>query len=105
MLLRSLLPATALIGALAIAAPAGAATGDAGTPDVCGAVQAEGAMAVLGPYGPLGEYGPHGAKAGQPNPAAGCGTVYSFALPGATVGSFITNNLGVAGQTAPVAGR
>jgi hypothetical protein len=107
MLLRNLLPSTtALIGALAIAAPvATAASGDpvaATTPapsaDVCDGVQSAGPMAVLGPYGPLGDYGPNGALAGQPNPGAACGGAISFALPGATVGSFVNANLSLAGQ-------
>jgi hypothetical protein len=107
MLLRNLLPSTtALISALAITAPvAAAATGDpvAGTTpappaEVCNSVASAGPMAVLGPYGPLGDYGPNGALAGQPNPAASCGGAISFALPGATVGSFVTANLSLAGQ-------
>jgi hypothetical protein len=107
MLPRSLLSSTtALIGALAIAAPvAAAASGDpvaATTPapsaDVCNSVSSAGPMAVLGPFGPLGDYGPNGALAGQPNPAAACGGAISFALPGSTVGSFVTANLSLAGQ-------
>jgi hypothetical protein len=106
MLLRRLLPATtALIGALAIAAPVAAASGapvaatTAAPPaEVCSGVASAGPMAVLGPYGPLGDYGPMGAHAGQPNPAAGCGGAISFALPGFTVGSFVNANLSLAGQ-------
>ena len=106
MLLRKLLPTTtALLGALAIAAPVagadvapGAASGTAApSADVCNAVQAAGPMAVLGPYGPLGQYGVGGALAGQANPAAACGGPISFALPGQTVGSFVTSNLSLAG--------
>jgi hypothetical protein len=105
MLLRLLPATTALIGALAIAAPA---AGASGTPvaattappsaDVCAAVRSAGPMAVLGPYGPLGDYGPNGALAGQANPAAACGGATSFALPGFTVGSFVTANLSLGGQ-------
>ena len=103
--LRKLVPATtALISALAIAAPiasAGAAPAP-GTPasqnDVCSAVRGEGNMAVLGPYGPLGDYGPTGSHAGQVNPAAACGGPISFALPGSDVGSFVTSILSLAGQ-------
>ena len=84
------LPVQQLPGAGAAPAPAPA--------DVCAGVQAAGPMAVLGPYGPLGDYGPNGRFAGQPNPATGCGGVYSFALPGFTVGSFVTANLSLAGQ-------
>ena len=100
MLLRKLLPATtAVIGALAIAAPLAGAQAPAAPPaDVCAGVQSAGPMAVLGPYGPLGDYGPNGALAGQPNPAAACGGPISFALPGMTVGSFVTSNLSIAGQ-------
>jgi hypothetical protein len=106
MLLRRLLPATtALIGALAIAAPVAGANGEpaatatpAPSADVCAGVQSAGAMAVLGPYGPLGDYGPGGSHAGEPNPAAACGGPISFALPGQTVGSFVTSNLSLAGQ-------
>ena len=106
MLQLRLLPATtALIGSLAIVAPvAGAAPAAAPSADVCAQVSAAGPLAVLGPYGPLGAYGPTGAHAGQPNPAAGCGGAIGFALPGQTVGSFITDNLTLAGQapgTAP----
>jgi hypothetical protein len=108
MLLRRLIPTTtALIGALAIAAPvAGAAGGPVPTTtaappaDMCSAVTAAGPMAVLGPYGPLGAYGPTGAQAGQANPATGCGGAISFALPGFTVGSFVNANLSLAGQLA-----
>jgi hypothetical protein len=103
MLLHRLLPATtALIGSLAIAAPVAGASGDPGTTtpapsaDVCAQVASAGPLAVLGPYGPLGDYGPTGAHAGQPNPAAGCGGAISFALPGQTVGSFVTDNLSLA---------
>jgi hypothetical protein len=111
MFLRRLFPTTtALLGALAIAAPvAGAAAPGAdvtATPpaDVCATVQAEGSMAVLGEYGPLGKYGPNGELAGQPNPATGCGGPMSFAFPGFTVGSFVNANLALAGQaTAPPA--
>jgi hypothetical protein len=104
MLLHRLLPATTvLIGSLAIAVPVAGAAGDptttaAASPDVCAAVASEGPMAVLGPYGPLGDYGPMGSHAGQPNPGAGCGGAISFALPGQTVGSFVMDNLGIAGQ-------
>jgi hypothetical protein len=106
MLPRNLLPATtALIGALAIGAPAAGASGGpvAATPappsaDVCDGVRSAGAMAVLGPYGPLGDYGPMGTHAGQANPPAACGGGTSFALPGFTVGSFVTANLSLAGQ-------
>jgi hypothetical protein len=106
MLLRSLpLATTALISALALAAPVAGASGGPAAPtpaappaDVCAAVQSAGPMAVLGPYGPLGDYGPKGALAGQPNPAAACGGAISFALPGSTVGSFVTANLSLAGQ-------
>jgi hypothetical protein len=109
MRLRHLLPsATAVIGALAIAVPAASAnagsvagTTPAPSADVCAGVNAAGPMAILGPYGPLGDYGPNGALAGQPNPAAACGGAISFALPGQTVGSFVTSNLSLAGQ-APV---
>jgi hypothetical protein len=99
---RTLLPAAALIGAIALAAPvaAGADPGaPAAAPDICGAVQAEGPMAVLGPYGPLGDYGPGGSKAGQANPATACGGASSFALPGFTPGSFVIANLSLAGQS------
>jgi hypothetical protein len=100
MFLRTLLPAsTALISTLAIAAPAaGAATTPAAPADVCAGVRSAGPMAVLGPYGPLGAYGPTGSRAGQANPAAACGGAISFALPGFTVGSFVTANLSLAGQ-------
>ena len=110
MFIRRLLPTTtALVGALAIAAPvAGASAGPIGPPavaappaDVCAAVNSEGAMAVLGPYGPLGDYGPTGAHAGQPNPASGCGGAVSFALPGSTVGSYVNSILSLAGQAPP----
>jgi hypothetical protein len=106
MLLHRLIPATtALIGALAIAAPVAGASGTpvATTPasppaDVCAGVRSAGPMAVLGPYGPLGDYGPNGARAGQANPAAACGGAISFALPGLSVGSFVNANLSLAGQ-------
>jgi hypothetical protein len=105
MLLRSLLPSTtALIGALAITAPVAAAATPAPPAEVCDSVSSAGAMAVLGPYGPLGDYGPNGALAGQPNPAASCGGAISFALPGATVDSFVTANLSLAGQVPGAAG-
>jgi hypothetical protein len=55
-------------------------------------------MAVLGPYGPLGDYGPLGANAGQPNPATACGGAISFALPGFTVGSYVSSILSLAGH-------
>ena len=106
MLLRRLLPTTtALLGALAIAAPVAGASGGpvadsataAPSADVCNAVQGAGPMAILGPYGPLGDYGPNGKFAGQPNPGAACGGAVSFALPGQTVGSFVTSNLSLAG--------
>jgi hypothetical protein len=103
--LRKLVPATtALISALAIAAPIAGASADpapASQPsqnDICASVRGEGAMAVLGPYGPLGDYGPTGSHAGQVNPAAGCGGAISFALPGSDVGSFVTSILSLAGQ-------
>jgi hypothetical protein len=103
MLLRRLLPVTtALIGSLAIAAPVAGASGApaaataAPSAYVCTEVAGAGPLAVLGPYGPLGDYGPLGAHAGQPNPAAGCGGATSFALPGQTVGSFVTDNLSLA---------
>ena len=101
MFLRRLLPATAaLISAAAIAAPITTAGADpaAPSPDVCNAINAEGAMAVLGPYGPLGAFGPTGAAAGQPNPATACGGSAGFALPGFTVGSYVTSILSLAGQ-------
>jgi hypothetical protein len=100
MVLPRLLPATtAAITALALAAPiAGAAAPAAPDPSVCSALASAGPMAVLGPYGPLGDYGPNGKFAGQPNPATECGGVNSFALPGFTVGSFVTANLSLAGQ-------
>jgi hypothetical protein len=104
MVLHRLLPATtAVISALALAAPvAGAATDPAATSappaDVCAGIAAAGPMAVLGPYGPLGDYGPTGKFAGQENPGTACGGAYSFALPGFTVGSFVTANLSLAGQ-------
>ncbi|HYZ29383.1 MAG TPA: hypothetical protein VE570_10035 [Thermoleophilaceae bacterium] len=105
--LRNLLPATtAVLAALAIAAPvAGADPGPAAAPsqdDVCASVNAGGAMAILGPYGPLGDYGPNGPLAGQPNPGAACGGAISFALPGQTVGSFVTSNLSLFGQASGV---
>ena len=78
MRLHKLLAATtALIGALALAAPAGASANPVSTTtaappaDVCASVSSAGAMAVLGPYGPLGDYGPTGAHAGQGPVAAG----------------------------------
>jgi hypothetical protein len=46
----------------------------------------------------LGAYGPLGAQAGQPNPAAGCGGATSFALPGFTVGSYVTSILSLSGH-------
>jgi hypothetical protein len=106
MLLRTVLPgAAALVGALAIAVPAAGANGapvagvtPAPSPDICAQVRAAGPMAVLGPYGPLGDYGPGGALAGRPNPGAACGGPVSFALPGQTVGSFVTSNLSLAGH-------
>jgi hypothetical protein len=104
MFLRKLLPATTAILAGLAMATAGAsaapvaATTPAPTDDVCAAVNAAGPAAVLGPYGPLGDYGPNGALAGQPNPAAACGGAISFALPGQTVGSFVTANLSLFGQ-------
>jgi hypothetical protein len=100
MFLRRLFPTTtALLGALAIAAPVAGAAGTAPpSADVCASVQAAGPMAVLGPYGPLGDYGPNGSLAGQPNPATGCGGPVSYALPGFTVGSFVDATLGMAGQ-------
>jgi hypothetical protein len=106
MLLRRLLPATTVvIGALTIAAPVAGASGDpvaaataAPSPDVCAEVASAGPMAVLGPYGPLGEYGSMGTHAGEPNPAAACGGAISFALPGSTVGSYVTSILSLAGQ-------
>jgi hypothetical protein len=101
MLLRNLLPSTAIIGALAIAAPVAAAATPAPPADVCDSVASAGPMAVLGPYGPLGDYGPNGALAGQPNPAAACGGAISFALPGLTVDSFVAANLSLAGQVPP----
>ena len=101
MILRRLLPATAaLISAAAIAAPISSAGADPAPSqaDICNAVNADGPMAVLGPYGPLGAYGPTGAAAGQPNPATACGGTASFALPGFTVGSYVTSILSLAGQ-------
>ena len=99
MVMRVLPAIAAVVGALAIATPV---AGAAAPNDICSTVNAAGPMAILGPYGPLGDYGPIGAKAGQPNPAAACGSTISFALPGSTVGSFVTTNLSVAGQTAGV---
>jgi hypothetical protein len=97
--LRNLLPATtAMLAALAIAAPVAGADPAPSQADICASVNAAGSMAILGPYGPLGDYGPNGALAGQPNPAAACGGAISFALPGQTVGSFVTSNLSLAGQ-------
>ena len=55
-------------------------------------------MAVLGPYGPLGSYGPLGANAGQSNPATACGGAASFALPGFTVGSYVSSILSISGH-------
>jgi hypothetical protein len=101
--LRSLLPATAaVLSGLAIAAPVAAADSPPSQDDVCAAVTAEGSMAILGPYGPLGDYGPNGPLAGQPNPAAACGGAISFALPGQTVGSFVTSNLSLFGQSSGI---
>jgi hypothetical protein len=112
MFLHRLFPATtALLGALAIAAPIASASGApvaattaAPSPAVCAQVESAGPMAVLGPYGPLGAYGPSGADAGQPNPATACGGATSFALPGFTVGSFVTANLSLAGQVPGTSG-
>jgi hypothetical protein len=105
MLLHRLLPATtAVVGALAIAAPiasasgAPAATAAAPSPGVCSQVAGAGPMAVLGPYGVLGAYGPLGASAGQPNPAASCGGATGFALPGFTTGSYVTSILSLNGH-------
>ena len=101
--LRSLLPATvAAVSALAIAAPVAAADSPPSQADICASVNAAGPMAILGPYGPLGDYGPNGALAGQPNPAAACGGAISFALPGQTVGSFVTSNLSLFGQSSGI---
>jgi hypothetical protein len=99
----------AVLGTLAIAAPAAGASAAAPSPvpaaapaaDICDGVAQAGAMAVLGPYGPLGAYGPTGDHAGQPNPAASCGGAISFALPGQTVGSFVTANLSIGQIAAP----
>lgn len=102
--LHRLLPATtALLGAIAapVASASGApvpATSGAPPPAVCGQVATTGPTAVLGPYGVLGAYGPLGAQAGQPNPAAGCGGATSFALPGFTVGSYVTSILSLSGH-------
>ena len=104
MLMRRLLtPTTALIWALAIAVPAAEASPDSVAPSttatparMCPEVLAAGPLAVLGPYGPLGDYGPLGVHAGEPNPATACGGPISFALPGFTVGSFVTANLSLA---------
>jgi predicted membrane protein len=104
--LRNLLPATAaILGALAIAAPVATADTAPSQADVCASVNAAGSMAILGPYGPLGDYGPNGARAGQPNPAAACGGPISFALPGQTVGSFVTSNLSLFGQSSGIPAR
>ena len=101
--LRSLLPATAaVLSGLAIAAPVAAADSSSSQDDICAAVNAEGPMAILGPYGPLGDYGPNGPLAGQANPAAACGGAISFALPGQTVGSFVTSNLSLFGQSSGI---
>ena len=92
----------AVLGALALAGPVSGASADATNPaatapsaDVCASVAKAGPMAVLGEYGPLGAYGPNGDLHGQPNPAASCGGAISFALPGFTVGSFVTANLSI----------
>jgi hypothetical protein len=106
LLLHKLLPVTAgLLGAFAIAAPvANASAGPAAaspaapSPAVCSQVASAGPAAVLGPYGPLGAYGPLGVDAGQPNPATACGGATSFALPGFTVGSFVTSILSLSGH-------
>jgi hypothetical protein len=81
--------ATAVVGALAIAAPvagASATPGDAGalSPYDCMQVMAMGPLAVIGPYGVLGDYGPLGSHAGEPNPVAGCYSGSPFNVQGVT---------------------
>lgn len=102
--------AAAVIAALAVAAPIGAAQAAdppgipslsipnlAPDPNLClpGIVDL-GPFGPLGPYGPMGPYGPNGSLHGQPNPignAATCGGLIVYILRGGTLASFVNASI------------
>jgi hypothetical protein len=102
--------ASAVIAALAFAAPIGDAT--AVVPVVPSTVPSPvavnqnvclpgiidpGPYGPLGPYGPSGPYGVDGPLHGQPNPignAATCGGLFTYVLRGGNLTSFVNGSTG-----------
>jgi hypothetical protein len=106
-------PAVAAITAmLAVAAPVASAAAalpsltpiqPGSTANIClSGLPDPGPLGPSGPYGADGPYGPNGPLAGRPNPignAAQCGGLFTYALRGGTVSSFVNANLSSVGIT------
>jgi hypothetical protein len=105
------------VGALAVAAPAGASAAAPSFPNplakdnsnLClhGVVD-PGPFGPLGPYGPSGPYGANGPLHGQTNPlgdAATCGGLLTYILRGGNLTSFVKANAASVGIPSPSAGR
>jgi hypothetical protein len=111
MSLRTRFPAVAAATALlAVAAPvatAGAAlpsilpTQPVDTANIClSGVVDPGPFGPSGPYGAAGPYGANGPLNGRPNPignVATCGGLFTYALRGGNVSSFVNANLASVG--------